>query len=838
MKLLSSARSRVGSPPTTDDAASPSTSRRGSANPSRQGPDGLSARIHPSETPDTQHPRKSRAARIRNTAHSIAVCFGISPSRRAAAASRAPTQPGSEGTPVPREPPAPATVHQGEGLDRHAAPAAALNLDSLRGRLPTISRGSSAMSNIATMESPPWNLDTQVASPPRGDTLPGAGLEITTEAQPQRAEIRLPLARSAPLASGAATSGPVERQTPRAPQRPLQWISRNVPPANKRPASVTPAPHEANLASPPRLAVAETIAEESPPPLDQTRRSAARPVPSGLEEPQPPHAPETSLQVIIDNPPLQPPAQPPRRDAIAATVRHLARQAHLPQAAQAVADASITRAIGSTADTLVGSPVRGARQVASTVAEAAGNWWTKPRLSSADLQHALTDEGVNLKDGKAQGAAHTHAVKYGESAATLLDTALPVLHQVMKMGVAGTAMTFGLGRSMGMAAADAMGRVMSDFPQAPGLWAGPELPAATLSQDKAIKLASTGLLQWGLGSFTGAVGNMAGQYLVAPLVNLVPRQFQEIDHRAVLPDETVKLMNHLQDGSGDDLRKQVQEAQRDLARIGSASNVLLGELAFDTLTAARFAAQGGLPLGAAGQVSLGTAVSASAGMVIGAVMAMRQSVASQQIPDIAALRLAVAAHKAQPGSDAAARLAAVPRHPVPLFFPRQIAPATHPQPPGDIETGEPMRNADAAERGRLAGMLATARQAVQAVASPVGQAWSQSLGSSRLIEPAAPGTGITAARAWNTTVNVMASAWNRTTELAKATATTELMSTLGDMAAGSTEGLARRGILAACNAIGIHAAVKPWFDALAIIPDGDKAIEDHRTEVANRRVST
>lgn len=575
------------------------------------------------------------------------------------------------------------------------------------------------------------------------------------------------------------------------------------------------------------------------PARDEAHAPPARPLAAGqVEQPLLPCTPEPPLQAICPSPPQERPGRPSRHDAVAATLRQVARQMHLPQTAQALADASLTRAISATADTLVGRPLRGAKQVASILGEAADNWWNKPRLSSAHLQLALLGEGVDLSHPAAQARAHAHAVDYGASAATVLDTALPVLHQVTKIGVAGTAMAFGLGRNAGMAAGDAIGRVICEAPPAAGWRAGPELPAAAMSSSRAFKLAGTGLLQWGLGSLTGAAGHMAGQYLAAPLMNLIPRQFLPIDPRAVLPDEMVALMNRLQDGAGDALRRQVQEAQSDIVRIESPSNVLLGQLAFDALTAARFATQGGLPLGAAGQVGAGLAVSACAGMTIGVAMATRQSVAAQQIPDADALRLAVDAHEARPGSDGTAVLAAVPRHAVPLFFPTHIAPAARPNPPGDLEAGEPARNADAAERHRLAGMLTTAKRAVQTVASPVGQAWSRSLASSPLIEPAAPGTagGITAARVGNTLSNVTASIWNRTTEMAKSTRTTSLISTLSAMAATTTEGPARRVILAVGHTIGIHAAIKPWFDALAVtIPHGDTGVRDHRQEVANRR---
>jgi len=517
----------------------------------------------------------------------------------------------------------------------------------------------------------------------------------------------------------------------------------------------------------------------------------------------------------------------------------VARKACPPKARKAVANASITHAIGATLNTLM-EPGRLAALAASTLAQAGSSWWNKPRLSSQALQQALLGEGVDLGNKHDQVLAHAHAVNYGAAAATMLDTALPGLHKVLGVGVAGTTMAFGAGRNAGLAAGDALGRLERGDPQAAGVTAGPELPAKTLSSATAFKLAGTGVQQWLLGSAAGAVGNMAGQYLVAPLVNFIPRQFQAIDPRAVLPDETVELMNRLEPHSGDALRAQVRHAQHDVADIDSAGNVLTGQIAFDTFTAARFATHGGLPLGAAGQVAVGLGVSTAAGMAVGAVLAMRQSTATVTIPDIEALRQAEATHAAQPGSDGAAILAKVPKNPVPLFFPRKMTPTASPPQAHDIETGcgESITTADAAQRGRLAGMVDTAKWAVAQAIRPVaavGQAWGQSLGTSPLIEPAEPGTdgAFTVGRAAATASNVGASLWIRGTEMARATMNTSLWSTASAMAASTTEGPARNVVLALGNGIGIHAAVKPWFDALAgTIPQGDKAIRERRLGLA------
>lgn len=525
-----------------------------------------------------------------------------------------------------------------------------------------------------------------------------------------------------------------------------------------------------------------------------------------------------------------------------ATVTQAARDLHLPQVKQAVADASITRAIGSTAKGLVKPTARLAAQTASTLGQSGASWLNRKRLSSEPLQQAL---GGDLKqqdaEARAQAQAHAHreAVQYGKHAATVLDTALPVLHAMLKIGGAGTSMAFGLGRNSGMAAGDALGRLERGAPQAPGLRAGPELPAAALSSDTALKLGATGLQQWLLGAATGAVGNMAGQYLAAPLVNLIPRQFQKIDDLAVLPQESQDLMNLLQPGAGDALRAQVLQAQNEIGNIDSESNKTLGKIAFGSVFAARFASMA-TPLGAAGQVLTGLVMSAGAGMGIGAVMATRQATTTLEIPDLEELFRAV---EANPHNGEAA-LAAVPKHAVPLFYAKQTptAPTDRPQ-PDDIETGNPVTTADAPQRGRLATIANSTLDAVkwsaQTLTQPlavVGQAWAGSLSASPLIEPALPGTdeGVSVRRVLGTASNVAASGLNRAQEMAASTAMTSLLSTGAAILSAGTDGPARRVALAVLNSVGIQFAIEPWFNALTTsIPKFDAGVKAHRAEVVN-----
>lgn len=92
-------------------------------------------------------------------------------------------------------------------------------------------------------------------------------------------------------------------------------------------------------------------------------------------------------------------------------------------------------------------------------------------------------------------------------------------------------------------------------------------------------------------------------------------------------------------------------------------------------------------------------------------------------------------------------------------------------------------------------------------------------------------------RATATVSNVLASGVRRTKLMAESTAVTSLMSTGSAMLASATEGPARRAVLALGNAIGIHAAIRPWFNALANdIPAGDNAMRAERQQHVNAQV--
>lgn len=492
-----------------------------------------------------------------------------------------------------------------------------------------------------------------------------------------------------------------------------------------------------------------------------------------------------------------------------------------------VRDAAVTQALVGVLKDTVGPTATLVGNVASTVGKAVQQA-SQPSLSSQPLQAALQERpGANLEQPERQLAAHEQAIQYGQHSAKAMDRVLPFAHSVLRIGLAGTSMAFGVGRNAGVSAADALGRTLRDAPVSSDIVSGSTRPAAPLTSAAAGHAAAAGAMQWALGSATGAVGNMLGQFVVSPLVNMIPRQFQAIDARAVVPDEMVGLMNQLKPGAGNELRDQVKAAQGEIARIDSPSNKQLGEIAFDAVTAARFAGQGGTPLGVAGQMSFSLAVSATAGSVIGAVLATRQAVATADVPDLNALRQAVANGLA----DGPAVLAQVPTKSVPLFFARHSNPVASAPPASDIEQGasasaSASRQAVTRAVEKVAGLVSGVIGGVGAAGATV----KNSFVAGPLFQP-------------NSTAGTLgligASAVRRTQELAKATVTTTALSTATAALASTIDGPAKNAVLAVGNAVGIHAAVKPWFDAIAVtIPAADNKMKASQQERLAAQAST
>ena len=529
----------------------------------------------------------------------------------------------------------------------------------------------------------------------------------------------------------------------------------------------------------------------------------------------------------------------------------LAGRVGLPQVVEAAANTSVTHATGSKIKDAVMPTLSTVGAVIKTGVKAVKQFSQKP-VSSQPLQNALRAELDPAKlapedrgqAGDNQIKAHQEAIKYGQGSAQWMDRLQPLATSIMRVGVAGTSMAFGVGRNAGLAAGDAAARAEQGRPQsgavfdnsAPAPGAGPSGPPSLKSM-----VVST-VTQLFMGSAAGATGNLLGQTVVAPVINLMPRQFAPIDDKAVVPDQVVKDMNTLLPGSGDQLRASVKVQQAEITNISSDSNVTLGQIAFDAVTAARAAALGTTPLGVAGQVGFGLGVSATAGGVIGAVMGVRQSVATVKVPDAAQLSELVASGRAD-GAQALQDLMKKGNE-VPLFFAKHMN-ATAPAPTstpstsaaaGDIESGGP-----ATTQAPPLSSAAKAGQVVSAVASVVTtplNAIGAAFKAGPLMDPQPTVEGApprsTLSVAGHTLSNIGASVLNRAGEMVKATTALGVISTVTAAVARPLAQADQRVAMAIGGAIGIHTAIKPWFDSSAKdIPAGDAKIKTNRLEVVN-----
>ncbi|MGN7877235.1 type III effector protein [Roseateles sp. 22389] len=528
----------------------------------------------------------------------------------------------------------------------------------------------------------------------------------------------------------------------------------------------------------------------------------------------------------------------------------LAGRISLPQVAEAAVNTSLTHTTGSKIKDAVMPTLSTVGAVIKTGVKAVKQF-SQSAVSSQPLQNALRAELDPAKlapeDREQAGAnqlkAHQEAIKYGQGSAQWMDRLQPLATSILRVGLAGTSMAFGVGRNAGLAAGDAVARAEQGRPQSGAVFDNSAAaPGAAPSGPPSLKsMVVSTVTQLFMGSTAGATGNLLGQTVVAPVINLMPRQFAPIDDKAVVPDQVVKDMNTLLPGSGDQLRASVKAQQAEITNISSDSNVTLGQIAFDAVTAARAAALGPTPLGVAGQVGFGLGVSATAGGVIGAVMGVRQSVATVKVPDAAQLSELVASGR----TDGAQALQDLMKkgNEVPLFFAKHMN-ATVPSTStpststagGDIESGGP-----ATTQAPPLSTAAKAGQVVSAVASVVTtplNAIGAAFKAGPLMDPQPTVEGApprsTLSVAGHTLSNIGASVLNRAGEMVKATTALGLISTVTAAVARPLAQADQRVAMAIGGAIGIHTAIKPWFDSSAKdIPAGDAKIKTNRLEVVN-----
>ncbi len=528
----------------------------------------------------------------------------------------------------------------------------------------------------------------------------------------------------------------------------------------------------------------------------------------------------------------------------------LAGRISLPQVAEAAVNTSLTHTTGSKIKDAVMPTLSTVGAVIKTGVKAVKQF-SQSAVSSQPLQNALRAELDPAKlapeDREQAGAnqlkAHQEAIKYGQGSAQWMDRLQPLATSILRVGLAGTSMAFGVGRNAGLAAGDAVARAEQGRPQSGAVFDNSAAaPGAAPSGPPSLKsMVVSTVTQLFMGSTAGATGNLLGQTVVAPVINLMPRQFAPIDDKAVVPDQVVKDMNTLLPGSGDQLRASVKAQQAEITNISSDSNVTLGQIAFDAVTAARAAALGPTPLGVAGQVGFGLGVSATAGGVIGAVMGVRQSVTTVKVPDAAQLSELVASGR----TDGAQALQDLMKkgNEVPLFFAKHMN-ATVPSTStpststagGDIESGGP-----ATTQAPPLSTAAKAGQVVSAVASVVTtplNAIGAAFKAGPLMDPQPTVEGApprsTLSVAGHTLSNIGASVLNRAGEMVKATTALGLISTVTAAVARPLAQADQRVAMAIGGAIGIHTAIKPWFDSSAKdIPAGDAKIKTNRLEVVN-----
>ncbi|PPT94573.1 hypothetical protein XarbCFBP7408_13290 [Xanthomonas arboricola pv. guizotiae] len=432
----------------------------------------------------------------------------------------------------------------------------------------------------------------------------------------------------------------------------------------------------------------------------------------------------------------------------------------------------------------------------------------------------------------------------------MLDRAVPFVRDVLRVGLAGTSMAFGVGRNSGLAAGDALARVQQRRPQSGAVFDKSPIEPST-NENLLVSTSVSIAAQLGAGSVAGATGNLLGQLLIGPVINLLPRQFHAVDPRAVVPDQIVNDMNALVPGAGDKLRESIVRQQKEITDIGSPSNIKIGQFCFDAVTGARAAALGSERLGAAGQVGFGLAVSATAGGLIGAAMATRQAVSTIAVPKAESLRML--AESGLTEADNEKELSQLMQSSsgegaqaveVPLFFARHMRPDPAPE-NRDLEVGR-VQLADTGQRTSLSSMRTGVAAAVSLVSGAGGvlnqavKAVVQGFNASPLKDPQPDDSGAqrrgAADVAAHTVSNVGASLVRRTQAFVKSTTAATTISAVTGLVARPMSNGEQRIALAIGNAVGIHTAIRPWFRALSNdIPAGDNLSGAKRRRAVNRQ---
>ncbi len=340
----------------------------------------------------------------------------------------------------------------------------------------------------------------------------------------------------------------------------------------------------------------------------------------------------------------------------------------------------------------------------------------------------------------------------------------------------GTAMTFGLGRSVGQEASGQIGNFGKSG-------------AADSATEVALQFARAALGHGGA-SLGGGLFNTATPYVAAALANLIPLKFAPNDACELVPLKKIDLMNALVPGAGDALLAECSSLQGAAARLDSDSSIKAGEWAFDAANAARGAGLANDVLHPAAAVGVGTLVSALGGVGTGLGMAYQQATATVQVPRLAELEQAVQAAGSDPQRGAKLLELLTSHHSDSLNLFKVVKPP--------VSTAQAYRNAfrNSPLRAPKPSESPDAGRSMVQHASAVAQ----------------------------TVANVTAAVLDRSLELSKATAATSAMTAVTKIAMqGGADKNGDRIIAAVGLATAIHVAVGPWFQKVGAIASRDAA---------------
>jgi hypothetical protein len=434
----------------------------------------------------------------------------------------------------------------------------------------------------------------------------------------------------------------------------------------------------------------------------------------------------------------------------------------------------------------------------------------------AELDRRLDREQVQSERERddLEVEAFNAARAYGAQRGTLGDFIVPLAHKAAIVGIAGTGMAFGLGRSSGMAAAEVgqdawLGNLTNLG------WSATQPPHPSSVSDHFKEMSRGGVkiaLQWGAGAAIGGLGNMAGETMMKPFVNAFFKRVHAPMHPdAAVPGPTCRWMNEQEPGAGDALRAEFKRKAFDVtANVGDKTNIRYGRAAFMAAASIRAFIQGDKKLGFAGNLGTGTAGSTGAGLAIGMAMAIRSAHVTIAVPTPEAVRAAEAS---------GATLAQVMANPantveIPVAYTKHL-----PKPICKAVKAVTTRSSEL-ETGRWE----TVKDAVKAVGAPV-TAVVKSLQETPIRDPAR--------NPLHTVSNILGTWGQRSILMARSTGPGAMMRSVAIPCARLAEGedhtKSGRLIRASASAFDLYFVIKPWFVSLAEkIVGGDAKVKEAR----------